>query len=234
MSIIQDNLQVVQQRIEQACQEYHQARPILLAVSKTRTAAEVAEAFALGLRSFGENYLQEALTKQQSLQDLPIDWHFIGPIQSNKARAIAAHFNWVHSVDRFKVAQKLNDGREAGSLNVCLQVNIDGAPTKSGVMPADLGELLEQCLALPNIRVRGLMAVPDAQPNFETQKAPFVRLAALLAQCQQRFPEAPLDTLSMGMSGDLEAAIAAGTTLVRVGTDVFGPRAAKSASIENK
>lgn len=228
MSIIRDNLAALEQRIEHACQEHHQIKPLLLAVSKTRTSAEITEAYQLGLHSFGENYLQEALDKQNRLQDFTIDWHFIGPIQSNKARAIAENFAWVHSVDRIKVARKLNEPPRQKALNVCLQVNIDGSDSKSGVMPQALAGLLEQCLALPNLRVRGLMALPDQSGDFIAQQKPFVDLANLLMDCQKRYPAAALDTLSMGMSGDLEAAISAGSSIVRVGTDLFGPRSVAS------
>lgn len=226
MSKIQDNLAALELRIDQACQQHHARRPLLLAVSKTRTAAELAEAYQLGLRRFGENYLQEALDKQAQLSHCAIEWHFIGPIQSNKARAVAENFSWVHSVDRLKVAQKLSAVTRSEPLNICLQVNIDAAPSKSGVLPEHLPELLEHCLTLPNLRPRGLMAIPDPAQGFAAQKAPLQRLADLLSQCQADYPDANLDTLSMGMSGDLAPAIAAGSTLVRVGTDLFGPRPA--------
>lgn len=200
----------------------------MLAVSKTRVADELRQAYQLGLRAFGENYLQEALAKQHELHDLAIEWHFIGPVQSNKARAIAEHFAWVHSVDRFKVAQKLSAARaesgEGQPLNICLQVNIDRAPSKSGVLPQDLQPLLAQCSELPHLQVRGLMAIPDAMATFEAQYQPLADLAACLHGCQQAFPQLPLDTLSMGMSGDLEAAVAAGSTILRIGTDLFGAR----------
>ena len=226
MSNFAGNLACVTQRIEQACQEHHRPKPLLLAVSKTRSSDELRAAYELGLRAFGENYVQEAAAKQAELQDLAIEWHFIGPIQSNKARAIAEQFDWVHSVDRLKVAQKLSSARSGPPLNICLQVNIDAAASKAGVLPDDLSELMAQCQALPNVRIRGLMAIPDAAQGFAAQCRPLAQLAECFAQCQQTFPDLPLDTLSMGMSGDLEAAIAAGSTMVRIGTDLFGPRRA--------
>ncbi|BFM19274.1 YggS family pyridoxal phosphate-dependent enzyme [Gilvimarinus japonicus] len=197
----------------------------LLAVSKTQPADQLRRAYQAGARRFGENYLQEALDKQDQLSDLDeLEWHFIGPIQSNKTRAIAERFSWVHSVDRLKVAQRLNDQRppQLGPLHICLQVNIDEEPSKSGAHLTELNALAHQVAQLPNIALRGLMAIPapDKPP-----RASFARLAAALAQLQQAEPTCPLDTLSIGMSGDLEDAIAEGATIVRIGTDIFGPRA---------
>ncbi|WP_317931422.1 YggS family pyridoxal phosphate-dependent enzyme [Halioxenophilus sp. WMMB6] len=228
MSKLADNLTQVQARITAACQQYHKTAPLLLAVSKTRSAAEIRALYALGIRHFGENYLQEALDKQQELTDLAIVWHFIGPIQSNKTRAIAENFDWIHSVDREKVATRLSVAVPSGkSLNVCVQVNIDHSPTKSGLLPEQLTPFLAECLALPQLSIRGLMAIPDpGEGNAQGQA--FQALAKCLQQAQQSFPGAPLDTLSMGMSGDLELAIAAGSTIVRVGTDIFGARANKT------
>jgi len=225
MTQLADNLTQVAKRIASASLACQRSEPTLLAVSKARSSAEVRAAYALGVTRFGENYLQEALEKQGQLRDLDIEWHFIGPVQSNKTRAIAENFAWVHSVDRLKIAQKLNDYRDGRSpLNVCIQVNIDRAPTKSGVLPELVLELVTACLTLQNLCVRGLMAIPDPLENAEQQQLPFENLAKLLHSCRAEFPEAPLDTLSMGMSSDLEAAIAAGSTLVRVGTDIFGAR----------
>jgi pyridoxal phosphate enzyme (YggS family) len=204
----------------------------LIAVSKTQPAAAVAEAYAWGQRAFGENYLQEALDKQAALQTFPnlephsIEWHFIGPIQSNKTRPIAAHFSWVHSVDRLKIAQRLSEQRpdELPPLNICVQVNIDDETTKSGVALADLPELVAAIQPLPRLQLRGLMAIPAATNNPAQQRAAFAKLRnALSALNEQGFA---LDCLSMGMSGDMEAAIAEGATFVRVGTDIFGARAA--------
>lgn len=193
----------------------------LLAVSKTKPAAAVREAYAAGLRDFGENYLQEALAKQQELADLPLCWHFIGPIQSNKTRAIAENFAWVHSVDRLKIAQRLSEQRPAGlpALNICIQVNISGEASKSGCEPADLPALARAIASLPNLTLRGLMAIPEPLEDRAAQDAAFASVRALQAQLQL-----PLDTLSMGMSHDLEAAIAQGATWVRIGTALFGAR----------
>ncbi|MBN1006660.1 YggS family pyridoxal phosphate-dependent enzyme [Amphritea pacifica] len=198
----------------------------LLAVSKTRPAEELRQAWACGQQAFGENYLQEALDKIEALQDLDIIWHFIGPIQSNKTRAIAENFSWVHSVDRFKIAQRLSDQRPGNlpPLNICLQVNISGESSKSGVLPADLPALAAAVATLSNIRLRGLMAIPASSDDPEQQRKPFAQMNHLLQSLQRQLPDQPLDTLSMGMSGDMEAAILEGATIVRIGTALFGPR----------
>ena len=197
----------------------------MLAVSKTRDAEEVRAAAALGLRDFGENYVQEGLAKIESLTGLNLCWHFIGPIQSNKTRAIAEHFDWVHSVDRLKIAQRLSAQRPAQlpDLQVCLQVNISGEDSKSGVDPTELTALATAVAQLPRLQLRGLMAIPAPSDTLARQREPFARLRNALVELQATLPM--LDTLSMGMSGDLEAAIAEGATIVRVGTDLFGPRA---------
>lgn len=197
----------------------------MLAVSKTRGAEEVRAAAALGLRDFGENYVQEGLAKIESLTGLNLCWHFIGPIQSNKTRAIAEHFDWVHSVDRLKIAQRLSAQRPAQlpDLQVCLQVNISGEDSKSGVDPTELTALATAVAQLPRLQLRGLMAIPAPSDTLARQREPFARLRNALVELQATLPM--LDTLSMGMSGDLEAAIAEGATIVRVGTDLFGPRA---------
>ncbi len=197
----------------------------MLAVSKTRGAEEVRAAAALGLRDFGENYMQEGLAKIESLTGLNLCWHFIGPIQSNKTRAIAEHFDWVHSVDRLKIAQRLSAQRPAQlpDLQVCLQVNISGEDSKSGVDPTELTALATAVAQLPRLQLRGLMAIPAPSDTLARQREPFARLRNALVELQATLPM--LDTLSMGMSGDLEAAIAEGATIVRVGTDLFGPRA---------
>jgi len=198
----------------------------LLAVSKTRGADELRQAWSGGQRAFGENYLQEALDKIEALQDLDICWHFIGPIQSNKTRPIAESFDWVHSVDRFKIAQRLNDQRPAdmNPLEICLQVNVSQEASKSGVLPEDLPALAAKVAALKNIRLRGLMAIPASNDDPQLQRRPFAQMHALLQTLQQQLPDQPLDTLSMGMSGDMEAAILEGATIVRIGTALFGPR----------
>ncbi|MBY4676414.1 YggS family pyridoxal phosphate-dependent enzyme [Marinobacterium arenosum] len=196
----------------------------LMAVSKTRHADELRAVAAEGIRDFGENYLQESLDKIEALADMPLVWHFIGPIQSNKTRPIAEHFDWVHSVDRDKIGRRLAEQRPAGMapLNICLQVNISGEQSKSGCLPEQLPALAEALDGLPNLRLRGLMAIPQATDDERAQRAVFARMRALLSELQQEHPQ--MDTLSMGMSGDMAAAIAEGSTLVRIGTAIFGPR----------
>lgn len=223
MSTLADNICAITARIDQAARAAGRdpASVQLLAVSKTKPASAIREAFAAGLRDVGENYLQEALVKQQALCDLPLIWHFIGPIQSNKTKAIAEHFDWVHSVDRLKIAQRLSEQRPAGlaPLNICLQVNVSGEGSKSGCTPADLPALAQAVSALPGLRLRGLMAIPEPTENRAEQEAAFATLRQLQGQLGLG-----LDTLSMGMSHDLEAAIAQGATWVRIGTALFGAR----------
>ena len=223
MSTIANNIAKVAARIREAAQaaarnpdEVH-----LLAVSKTQPAAAIRQACQAGLHDFGENYLQEALEKQADLADLPLTWHFIGPIQSNKTKAIAEHFDWVHSVDRLKIAQRLSDQRPESlpPLNICLQVNVSGEASKSGCEPQDVPQLAHAIAALPRLRLRGLMAIPEPTDDPTEQRAAFARLRHLQAELQM-----DLDTLSMGMSQDLEAAIAEGATWVRIGTALFGAR----------
>ncbi|MCU1741339.1 MULTISPECIES: YggS family pyridoxal phosphate-dependent enzyme [unclassified Pseudomonas] len=223
MTTIADNITTVAARIAAAAQAAGRdsASIGLLAVSKTKPAAAVREAHAAGLRDFGENYLQEALGKQAELTDLPLCWHFIGPIQSNKTRAIAEHFDWVHSVDRLKIAQRLSEQRPAdlAPLNICIQVNVSGEASKSGCTPADLPALTAAISALPNLKLRGLMAIPEPTEERAEQDAAFATVRTL-----QDSLNLPLDTLSMGMSHDLESAIAQGATWVRIGTALFGAR----------
>jgi pyridoxal phosphate enzyme (YggS family) len=223
MSTIADNVLRVSARIAAAAQAAQRdATSVgLLAVSKTKPAAAVRDAFAAGIRDVGENYLQEALAKQDELRDLPLVWHFIGPIQSNKTRAIAEHFDWVHSVDRLKIAQRLDEQRpaELPPLNVCIQVNVSGEASKSGCAPAELAALASAIGALPRLRLRGLMAIPEPSDDRAAQDAAFASVQRLQAELGL-----PLDTLSMGMSHDLEAAIAHGATWVRIGTALFGAR----------
>ena len=223
MSTLADNLSAISARIASAAQAAGRdpASVQLLAVSKTKPASAIREIHAAGVCDFGENYLQEALTKQQALSDLPLIWHFIGPIQSNKTKAIAEHFDWVHSVDRLKIAQRLSEQRPAGlaPLNICLQVNVSGEDSKSGCAPADLPALAKAVAALPNLQLRGLMAIPEPTDDRAAQEAAF----ATLRQLQESLGLG-LDTLSMGMSHDLEAAIAQGATWVRIGTALFGAR----------
>nr|WP_225779604.1 YggS family pyridoxal phosphate-dependent enzyme [Pseudomonas sp. Marseille-Q3773] len=223
MSTLADNLSAISARITSAAQAAGRdpASVQLLAVSKTKPASAIREIHAAGVRDVGENYLQEALTKQQALSDLPLIWHFIGPIQSNKTKAIAEHFDWVHSVDRLKIAQRLSEQRPAGlaPLNICLQVNVSGEDSKSGCAPAELPALAKAVAALPNLQLRGLMAIPEPTDDRAAQEAAF----ATLRQLQESLGLG-LDTLSMGMSHDLEAAIAQGATWVRIGTALFGAR----------
>jgi pyridoxal phosphate enzyme (YggS family) len=200
----------------------------LLAVSKTFPAEAVLEAVAAGQRAFGENYLQEALDKiaavAAALPTEQVEWHFIGPIQSNKTRPIAAGFAWVHTVERLKIAQRLSEQRPRGMapLNVCIQVNISGEASKSGATPEELAGLARQVAALPNLKLRGLMAIPEPETDPVKQRAAFARLRVLAEQLRAEGLE--LDTLSMGMSADLAAAIAEGATIVRVGSAIFGSR----------
>ena len=197
---------------------------LVVAVSKTRPASHIRWAYESGLSHFGENYLQEALSKIDELKDLPLCWHFIGPIQSNKTLSIAEHFDWVHSVDRDKVARRLSDQRSPhkSPLQVCLQVNVSGEDSKSGATLAALPDLAKTVLALPGLNLRGLMAIPAAGSGEKQQRQDFASMRAALSELQALAPG--LDTLSMGMSADLEAAIAEGATMVRVGTALFGPR----------
>ncbi len=223
---IAGNIAEVRERVRAAAEKVGRdpATVQVLAVSKTHPAEAVRAAFAAGQRHFGENYLQEAEDKVAATADLDIQWHFIGPIQSNKTRAIAAHFDWVHSLDRLKVARRLAEQRPATlpPLKVCLQVNISGEASKSGVEPDALPALAGAVAELPRLELRGLMAIPAPFADEAQKREPFARLAALLADLQEKLPG--LDTLSMGMSADLEAAIAEGATLVRIGTAIFGPR----------
>jgi len=226
MGTIADNLQGVKSRIRGACQRAgRDPRDIVLvAVSKTFPADDVRAAHAAGQRCFGESYVQEAVVKIEALADLGLEWHFIGPIQSNKTREIAAHFDWVHSVDRLKIAERLSAQRsvERGALDVLLQVNISGEATKSGVAPADLATLAHAVAKLPNLRLRGLMAIPEPTDDMALARSRFEAVRALQESlCAEGLA---LDTLSMGMTHDLEAAIAGGATMVRVGTAIFGER----------
>ncbi|WP_455923877.1 YggS family pyridoxal phosphate-dependent enzyme [Pseudomonas putida] len=223
MSTIADNVLRVSARIDAAAHAVQRdpASIGLLAVSKTKPAEAVREAFAAGISEFGENYLQEALGKQEQLTDLPLTWHFIGPIQSNKTRAIAEYFAWVHSVARLKIAQRLSEQRPADlpPLNICIQVNVSGEASKSGCTPADLPALAKAIAALPRLTLRGLMAIPEPTEDRAEQDAAFATVRTL-----QESLNLPLDTLSMGMSHDLESAVAQGATWVRIGTALFGAR----------
>jgi pyridoxal phosphate enzyme (YggS family) len=228
MAMMADNVQQVLTRIAQACAAAR--RPVqsvtLLAVSKTFDAAAVRDAYNAGLRRFGENYVQEALDKIAALADLraELEWHLIGPLQSNKTRSVAETFDWVHSVDRLKIAQRLSEQRPTAlpPLNVCLQVNISGEASKSGLVASEVAEVARAVAALPRLRLRGLMAIPEPAGDLEQQRAPHRAVRVLLESlCSAGLV---LDTLSIGMSADLEAAIAEGATIVRVGTALFGAR----------
>ena len=230
MSTIAANLQAVEATIAAAAAASNRPRSMvqLLAVSKTFPAEFVLEAMAAGQRAFGENYVQEGVEKiaavARAQPEAPVEWHFIGPIQSNKTRPIATSFAWVHTVERLKIAQRLSEQRppEMGPLNICLQVNISGEATKSGATPAELPELARQVALLPNLRLRGLMAIPEPQTDPALQRAAFAKLRVLAESL--RAGGLKIDTLSMGMSADMEAAIAEGATIVRVGSAIFGER----------
>jgi len=228
MATIDCNLLEVNGRIARACEMA--GRPVssvtLLAVSKTQPPQAVRDAVAAGQSRFGENYVQEALDKMAALAELRpwLEWHLIGPLQANKTRAVAEQFDWVHSVDRLRIAERLSAQRPAGEppLQVCLQVNISGEESKSGLAPADVPALARAVAALPRLRLRGLMAIPEPASDVEAQRRPHRALRELLEALRRDGLE--LDTLSMGMTADLEAAILEGATLVRVGTALFGAR----------
>lgn len=226
MSPITANLQAVRRRIEAAARAAGRSADsvLLVAVSKTFPQEAVREAAGGGQRDFGENYVREGVEKIQALDDLKLVWHYIGPIQSNKTRAIAAHFDWVHSIDREKIAARLSEARagDRAELQVCIQVNVSGEASKSGVAPEEVAPLAKKMARLPRLKLRGLMAVPESTPDAQLQRRRFAQLRNLRdALNRDGFA---LDTLSMGMSADLEAAIAEGATMVRVGTAIFGER----------
>ena len=232
MPNIENNITAVQRRLQQAARDADRNPDdiLLLAVSKTRTSAQVNLAHQAGINSFGENYLQDALDKIELLKSQSLDWHFIGPLQSNKTKQAAENFAWVHSVDRLKIARRLSDQRPSSMapLNVCLQINIDDEQSKSGFTPEQAVEAAIAIAELPNLRLRGLMAIPKPGDSAAEQRLPFAQLRALQEQINSKLDNSQkLDTLSMGMSGDLEPAIYEGSTIVRVGTDIFGPREPK-------
>ena len=232
MTTIADNLHKVRERIDQACARFgRDARRVqLLAVSKTVMPERVLEAARAGQLALGENYVQEGVEKIQAMAELDADlaprlqWHAIGPLQSNKTRLVAERFHWVHSVERLKIAQRLSEQRPDGlaPLQVCIQVNVDGGPSKSGVAPDEVAALAFEVAQLPRLQLRGLMCIPEPAPSFEAACAVFQRARELFESLQ--ISHAEVDTLSMGMSQDLEAAIASGSTLVRVGSAIFGAR----------
>lgn len=226
MTTIADKLQQVHQRIAQAsARAGRNATDVaLLAVSKTCSPEAVRQAYAAGQCAFGENYVQEAVQKIAALSDLPLEWHCIGPIQSNKSRLVAENFDWVHTIDRLKIAERLSAQRpsDKGPLNVCIQVNVDGGETKSGVTPHEALSLAREVASLPRLRLRGVMSIPEPATNFESALAVHKKVRDVFdGLCQAGLQ---VDTLSTGMSADLEAAIAAGSTMVRVGTAIFGAR----------
>ena len=233
--MIAENLQRLHGRIAQACLDAgrppHSVR--LLAVSKTFGADAVVEAHAAGQTAFGENYIQEAVGKITELAHLPLEWHCIGPIQSNKSRLVAEHFQWAHTVDRLKIAQRLSEQRPVHlpPLNICIQVNIDGGDTKWGVAPHEALALAQAIVPLPRLQLRGLMCIPEPAPDFIAARAVFVRASALFDAINAA--GVPLDTLSMGMSADLEAAVQGGSTLVRVGSAIFGVRSTSRPASES-
>jgi pyridoxal phosphate enzyme (YggS family) len=226
MTTIQERFNQVQQRIQSACATYQRnpSQLKLLAVSKTKPIEDVMEVAKLGQIAFGENYVQELVEKHAIRPDL--EWHFIGPLQSNKTRQVAENATWMHSVDRIKIAKRLNDQRpnDLEPLNVLLQVNVNNESSKSGFSFEELGHAVHEISALPNLKVRGLMAIPEATKEFERQRKNFAKVREALEHLQEAFKELELDQLSMGMSGDLEAAIAENATIIRIGTDIFGAR----------
>jgi PLP dependent protein len=227
MSMISDNLASVKAQIHTACGEFARSSDAvqLLAVSKTFPALAVREAYAAGQRAFGENYIQEGVEKISALQDLPdVEWHMIGPIQSNKTRLVAEHFHWVHSVDRLKIAQRLSEQRPSylPPLQVCLQVNIDGGANKSGCLPSEALAIALEIAKLPQLHLRGLMVIPEPAPDFVAACAAFMPARELFYSIKAQI--LGLNTLSMGMSADLRAAVKEGSTMVRVGTAIFGSR----------
>ncbi|MEJ6077415.1 YggS family pyridoxal phosphate-dependent enzyme [Vibrio sp. 1-Bac 57] len=230
MTNISNNIEAVEQKIAQASiKAMREGEVQLLAVSKTKPVSLIKQAFAQGLSHFGENYVQESIEKIQQIKqdsefDRPIFWYFIGPLQSNKTRPVAENFDWVQSVDRLKIAERLNQQRpvDMPRLNICLQVNISGEESKSGTTLSQVIELAEQVQGLPRLKLRGIMAIPQNSDDPKIIEQQFTALHDIYQTLQQRYPD--IDTLSMGMSGDLESAIACGSTMVRIGTDIFGAR----------
>lgn len=235
MTTIRNNLQSVHERIAAACKAARRDvnEVTLLAVTKTFGPEAVREARSAGQTAFGENYIQEGVEKIALLQGLGLQWHCIGPIQSNKTRLVATHFDWAHTLDRLKTAQRLSEQRPASlaPLQVCIQVNVDGGTSKAGVAPAEALALAREVALLPGLKLRGLMTLPEPAPDFVAQKALHMRARAIFDEINGA--GVPLDTLSMGMTADLEAAIHAGSTMVRVGSAIFGGRATASAALSS-
>jgi len=226
MPKIAQNLAKLHSRIQLACEASQRSidKIQIVGVSKMHSAEEIREAYAAGITRFGESYLQEALPKIAALRRLPLEWHFIGPVQSNKTRAIAEHFDWVHSVDRLKIAARLDEQRPKGlkKLNICIQINISEESSKSGILQDAIVDFAEQLSKLPNLKLRGLMAIPLRSKDEIEQRTVFAQMRELFSNMRKRGFK--LDTLSMGMSADLEAAIMEGATMLRVGTGLFGAR----------
>lgn len=227
MATIAENIKQLREQIDAEAQLWQRdpAQIRILAVSKTHRAPAIAQAHAAGLSDFGENYLQEALAKQQELTHLPLTWHFIGMIQSNKTKQLAENFAWVHTVDRLRIAQRLSRQRPSHlpPLNICVQVNISQQASKSGCSLEELPQLVKEVCALDNLRLRGLMVIPQPSSDFEQQRIPLRQCRQLLEQLNQQFA-LDMDCLSMGMSSDMQAAIAEGSTWLRIGTAIFGQR----------
>ncbi|MCW9715047.1 YggS family pyridoxal phosphate-dependent enzyme [Avibacterium sp. 21-594] len=227
---IQQNLQQVQQQIQQACQQANRtiSEVSLLAVSKTKPVEAILHAYQAGQRQFGENYVQEGVEKIQHFegQNVDLEWHFIGPLQSNKSRLVAEHFDWIQTLDRAKIADRLNDQRPhyKKPLNVLIQINISDESSKSGIQPAEMLDLAKHIKNLPHLCLRGLMAIPAPTDDIHQQKQAFMQMQQLFQQLKRALPECQIDTLSMGMSDDLTSAIECGATMVRVGTAIFGAR----------
>ena len=227
---IQQNVLRIQHRIEAACQQAGRTSNTvrLLAVSKTKSVAEISTAFEAGQSAFGENYVQEGVDKIQyfQAQGLQLEWHFIGPLQSNKTRLVAEHFDWMQTLARAKIADRLNEQRPADKapLNVLIQINISDEESKSGISPHEMLNLAKHIENLPHLRLRGLMAIPAPTENIAEQESAFKKMAALFEQLKQAFPAQPIDTLSMGMTDDMPSAIKCGSTMVRIGTAIFGAR----------
>jgi len=233
MSEIAANIAKVRARLQQARPQQAQQlkglpeNPVrLLGVSKRQSAAAIRQAYHAGLKDFGENYLQEALKKMDELADLPLHWHFIGSLQRNKTKEVAERFDWIHSLDRLKIAQRLSDQRPSSlpPLRVCIQVNIDGERSKAGLAPDEVCSLAQDISNLPGLQLRGLMAIPSPEFGRDGLESAFARMGELFKKLQKQLPDQQIDSLSMGMSADLELAIAAGSTMVRIGTDIFGER----------
>ena len=230
MNTVQDNLLNIKNEIKKIAKECGRDPNTiqLIAVSKTKPVEQITEAINAGQLAFGENYVQEGIEKiqyfEKNMPNNDLIWHFIGPLQSNKSKLVAEHFDWMHTIDRFKIAQRLSDQRpnHMAKLNVLIQVNISQEASKSGVKPEEVTELVKQIVALPNLNLRGLMAIPEIENDYDKQLKVFTKMQQLLHSLQKDYPF--MDTLSMGMSGDMPAAISAGSTMVRIGTAIFGAR----------